>query len=178
MKETFFQLILLNLTPGISTYFSIKWKFKSYPCHSTNEDHVKENRKWGIIIIQWKHFSNMDRKIHKPEIRPQKMLFFFSSFNRVLCLVPGCKEDQDEISALSELSLVSYSWGYTLLMGAYGQWQQWHKTRNPWLWVLRTLPGQSSEESVVFTVCSVVEDSPTHNLIGKWVLLAVKEGLN
>lgn len=77
MKETFFQLILLNLTPGISTYFSIKWKFKSYPCHSTNEDHVKENRKWGIIIIQWKHFSNMDRKIHKPEIRPQKMLFFF-----------------------------------------------------------------------------------------------------
>lgn len=77
MKETFFQLSLLNLTPGISTHFSIKWKFKSYPWHSTNEDHVKENRKRGIIIIQWKNFSNMDRKIHKPEIRPQKMLFFF-----------------------------------------------------------------------------------------------------
>lgn len=106
-EGNFFQLILLNLTVGISTHFNIKWKFKSYPCHSTNEDHIKENRKWGIIIIQWKNFCNMDRKVHKPEIRPQKILFFFS-FNKVLSLVPGCKEDQDEISALSELSSVSY----------------------------------------------------------------------
>ena len=79
MKETFFQLILLNPAPGISTHFNIKWKFKSYPCHSTNEDHVKENRKWGIIIIQWKNFSKMDRKIRKPEIRPRKIIFFFFS---------------------------------------------------------------------------------------------------
>lgn len=76
-EGNFFQLILLNLTVGISTHFNIKWKFKSYPCHSTNEDHIKENRKWGIIIIQWKNFCNMDRKVHKPEIRPQKILFFF-----------------------------------------------------------------------------------------------------
>lgn len=118
MKETSFQLILLNPTLGISTPFNIKWKFKSYPCHSTNEDHVKENRKWGIIIIQWKNFSNMDRKVHKPEIRPQEKKIFFFSFNKVLCLVPGCKEDQDEISALSELSSVTlratlFSWVHT-----------------------------------------------------------------
>lgn len=51
----------------------------------------------------------MDRKIRKPEIRPRKIIIFFFSVNKVLYLVPGCKEDQGEISALSELSLVSYS---------------------------------------------------------------------
>lgn len=44
MRESYFQLMLLNPTPGISTYFNIKWKQKSSTIHRTNEDHQKEKK--------------------------------------------------------------------------------------------------------------------------------------
>lgn len=76
MRESYFQLMLLNPTPGISTYFNIKWKQKSSTIHRTNEDHQKENRKWGIVIIQGKDYRSTIEETCKPEIKTQKVPSF------------------------------------------------------------------------------------------------------
>lgn len=175
MGETYFHFILLNPTPGISTHFNIKWKQKSYTCHSTNEDHLKENRKWGIFIVQWKNCRNMIKESYKPEIRPQKIHFFVQQ-GAVLCTRLQGRSRWDLCPFKSKFS--------ELLLGlCYSNWCTWamaavEQNKCPWPSTLKTFLGQPIEERVFFTVHHIVEYIPTNNLIGKWVFLAIREGLN